>query len=561
MSFNPCLVVPVYNHGPAASRTLPKLVATGLPIIVVDDGSTAEHGAMLDRIAAQYPSITLVRHRENKGKGGAVITGLRSALAAGFSHGFQVDADGQHALDDIPRFLAAAEQAPDTLVAGMPAYDASVPKGRLYGRYVTHVWVWIETLSLTIKDAMCGFRVYPLAATVALFDRVNLGQRMDFDIEVLVRLFWSGMNIEQLKTKVIYPEDGSSHFQAWRDNWLISKMHTRLFFGMLPRLPKLLARHFRRSQHWSVMGERGSHLGMRSLWWAFRLFGRPGFRVFLYPVMAYFFLTGQSRQHSLAYLRRLYAYAGPLPGVSKTPTLFTGFRHHLAFGESILDKLAAWAGRGESKDQLLFNGHEHFEQLAESGRGALLVGAHLGNLELCRALSDRPMTVLVLTEHALKFNALLAEINPQARMNMLEVSSMGPDTAMLLRQRIDAGELVVMVGDRTSASKAGHTVTCNFLGQPAPFPIGPWVLAHVLECPVYTLFCTRQGQQHKVSMEPFAPEGVTLSRRHRQQELTRWAQKFADRLSEHCQQAPLQWFNFFDFWQADSGPRKQERIG
>ncbi|WP_417360351.1 MULTISPECIES: glycosyltransferase family 2 protein [Gammaproteobacteria] len=556
MSFRPCLVVPVYNHGPAARRTLPRLVETGLPLVVVDDGSAPEHGAVLDELATRYSAITLVRHDQNQGKGGAVITGLRTALNMGFSHGLQVDADGQHAFDDIPRFLAKAQTAPAALIAGQPEYDASVPKGRLYGRYVTHFWVWVETLSFAIKDAMCGFRVYPLAATNALFDKVALGRRMDFDIEVMVRLYWSGMAIHQLQTRVIYPEDGASHFKAWQDNWLISKMHTRLFFGMLWRLPKLIARHFQRPKHWSSVAERGSRLGMRSLWLAYRLFGRPGFRLFLYPVMAYFFITGASRRHSLDYLTRLFRHQGPSPGLAKAPGLWAGFRHHLAFGESILDKLAAWAGRVEKQRDLRFDGRQHLDAIKQSGRGALLVGAHLGNLELCRALSDQPMTVLVLTEHALKFNALLAEINPAARMNMLEVSQMGPDTAMVLRQRIDAGELVVMVGDRTSASKAGHALACDFLGEPAPFPIGPWVLAHVLECPVYTLFCVRQGQGHLVSLEPFALQGIKLERKTRQQTLALWAQRFADRLAAHCRQAPLQWFNFFDFWQADKGQRK-----
>ncbi|EKE76659.1 glycosyltransferase family 2 protein [Gallaecimonas xiamenensis] len=554
MSFKPCLVVPVYNHGPAAERTVPALLDSGLPLILVDDGSAPDHAQILDRLAAANGAITLVRHSQNQGKGGAVISGLKAAKEAGFSHALQVDADGQHALEDIPRFLAEAQAAPTSLIAGQPLYDGSVPKGRLYGRYLTHVWVWIETLGFHIKDSMCGFRVYPLAATVALLDKVQLGRRMDFDIEVMVRLDWAGVPIKQLKTRVIYPEDGASHFQAWRDNWLISKMHTRLVLGMLWRLPKLLGRKWLKPKHWSAMGERGSRLGMKTLWHAYRLFGRGLFRCLLWPVMAYFFLTGQSRRHSLAYLERLYQ-SGAL---ASKPGLGLSFRHHLAFGESILDKLAAWAGKVNKGAELRFDGREHLDAIAASGQGALLVGAHLGNLELCRALSDKPMTVLVLTEHAAKFNQLLAEINPAARMNMLEVSQMGPDTAMVLRQRIDAGEMVIMVGDRTSASKAGHTVAADFLGQPAPFPIGPWVLAHVLECPVYLLFCTRQQDHYQVSLEPFAPEGISLERKTRSQALALWAARYSQRLAEHCRRTPLQWFNFFDFWQADKGRRQQD---
>src|SRR5690606_10928118 len=157
----------------------------------------------------------------------------------------QIDADGQHDAEDIPRFLERSAAHPDALICGTPIYDASVPKGRLYGRYLTHVWVWINTLSLTIRDSMCGFRVYPLAPTLRLIAQVRIGERMDFDVEVLVRLFWRGMRILSLPTKVRYPTDGISHFDVLHDNVRISRMHAKLFFGMLVRAPVLLWRRVR----------------------------------------------------------------------------------------------------------------------------------------------------------------------------------------------------------------------------------------------------------------------------------------------------------------------------
>jgi hypothetical protein len=159
----------------------------------------------------------------------------------------QIDADGQHATGDVPAFLARAAAHPHAVIAGQPIYDASVPKGRLYGRYATHIWVWINTLSLEIRDSMCGFRVYPVAPVNALAARRALGQRMNFDIDILVRLFWDGLRVVNLPTRVTYPDDGVSHFRVWRDNVQISWMHTQLFFGMLPRIPRLLARKWRTS--------------------------------------------------------------------------------------------------------------------------------------------------------------------------------------------------------------------------------------------------------------------------------------------------------------------------
>jgi glycosyltransferase involved in cell wall biosynthesis len=241
MSFQPCLIVPVYNHGATAGACVDALSTHGLPIYLVDDGSEATTAAELDRIAAHQPLVRLLRRPLNGGKGAAVLDGFRAAGRDGMSHALQVDADGQHALDDVGRFLAASRAAPDKIICGVPQYDESVPKGRLYGRYATHVWVWIETLSFDIQDSMCGFRVYPLASTLALIDRVRIGTRMDFDIEIIVRLYWRGLRLINLPTRVIYPADGISHFRLLRDNLAISWLHTRLAFGMLLRLPWLLA--------------------------------------------------------------------------------------------------------------------------------------------------------------------------------------------------------------------------------------------------------------------------------------------------------------------------------
>lgn len=241
--FRSIVVIPVYNHGEAIGHMVDGVLAQGQSCLLVDDGSEAGCAAVLDRLAADRPEqVFLLRLAQNQGKGGAVMAGLREALRRGYSHAVQIDADGQHDPADIPAFLQDAEKHPDTVVIGRPLYDESVPKGRLYGRYATHVWVWINTLSLQIRDSMCGFRVYPLATTVALIDRVEIGRRMDFDSEILVRLHWRGLRMLNRATRVTYPLDGVSHFDVLRDNLRISRMHAKLFFGMLLRLPLLLWR-------------------------------------------------------------------------------------------------------------------------------------------------------------------------------------------------------------------------------------------------------------------------------------------------------------------------------
>ncbi len=235
-----CAVIPSFNHSEKLAQISQILLTKNIAVIIVDDASTKMHSKMLQQISNANNDIHLVTHHENQGKGGAVITGLLTAQKLGYSHALQIDADGQHDLNDVSSFLDLSAEYPNALISGRPIYNDSIPKGRLWGRSITHFWVHIETLSLQVKDTMCGFRIYPLSATCQLIAQVNLGKRMDFDIEIMVRLFWRNTDIKFIATNVDYPEDGQSHFRALHDNVLISWLHTRLVIGMLVRLPFLL---------------------------------------------------------------------------------------------------------------------------------------------------------------------------------------------------------------------------------------------------------------------------------------------------------------------------------
>lgn len=241
-----CVVIPVYDHERAIADTVAELLPHGLRIYLVDDGSGPACAAVLDGLAAREPGrLRLLRHARNEGKGAAVTTGLRAAQADGHTHAVQVDSDGQHDLADLPKLLALAQADPEAVVTGVPIYDDSVPKARLYGRYLTHVWVWINTLSLQIRDSMCGYRVYPIGAYLAVWDSTYVSRRMAFDTDILVRLHWRGRRVLELPTRVTYPRDGVSHFDLWWDNVRISAMHFRLFWGMVFRLPLLIWRKIR----------------------------------------------------------------------------------------------------------------------------------------------------------------------------------------------------------------------------------------------------------------------------------------------------------------------------
>ena len=240
--YRPCVVVPVYNHPEGIAEVCARLASHRIPCLLVDDGSGEPCRSVLDELQATHDWVSLIRFPDNRGKGAAVSSGLLQAKEQGYTHALQVDADGQHDLADLPRFIQCSRRSPQAVVTGARVADG-ISATRHYGRKLTDWLVWAETLSLTIQDSMCGYRMYPLAAAVPLLERHRVGQRMDFDTDILVRLYWRGLEVEQVTTKVIYRDAIPSHFRMFRDNVRMTVMHVRLLLGMLPRAPRLLWRN------------------------------------------------------------------------------------------------------------------------------------------------------------------------------------------------------------------------------------------------------------------------------------------------------------------------------
>jgi polyprenyl-phospho-N-acetylgalactosaminyl synthase len=240
-AFRPCVLVPTFDN-PVTVRQVAKSARAYVDdVVVVDDGSGEDGRRAVESL--EHDSIAHAVFREkNGGKGAAVKTGFAFARALGCTHAIQVDADGQHAIDDVPRFLEAARSDPDALILGTPVFDASAPLGRLIGRKITQFWVNIETFGRVIADPMCGFRVYPLDLAIAVRARADA---MDFDPEIAVRMVWAGARVINLPTRVRYvpkEQGGVSHFRMGRDNLLISWMHTRMVFGALLSIPSRVNR-------------------------------------------------------------------------------------------------------------------------------------------------------------------------------------------------------------------------------------------------------------------------------------------------------------------------------
>lgn len=310
--------------------------------------------------------------------------------------------------------------------------------------------------------------------------------------------------------------------------------------------------------HWSQQRESGAYIAMSLAVVCYRVLGRRGLRLLLYPIIAYFFLTNrQSRRASRDFLQRIYAFGdqahaeGPVvtAGAKRAPNWSDTFFHLLNFGRAIVDRIASWVGDLRRED-VVFENRQMILDCIASGRGGVILSSHLGNAEVCRALvhsvADLKMNVLVFNDNAQQINRLMKRLNPESDVELIQISNVDPGTAMLLNQKIQQGEFVIIAADRTSPGAPEKSVQASFLGSTAAFPEGAFILAGLMNCPVFLMFALERGQYH-IYLERFA-DAMPMPRKERAQLLRGHVQRYAQRLQHYALMEPLQWYNFFDFW-------------
>lgn len=312
--------------------------------------------------------------------------------------------------------------------------------------------------------------------------------------------------------------------------------------------------------HWAQLEEKGVYWGFRCMVVLFRLVGPHVVKFFLFFVIGYFFLTGFSaRRASRDFLTRAWALDNDRSKVK--PGLHDSFRHFWSFGTSIVDKFSAWSGR-ISLDDVDYTGLDVYQELIAQGRGAVLVTAHIGNIEVCRALSRfRPglkINVLVHTKHAGNFNRLLNELAPDSQIRLMQVSEMDVATAMLLQEKVAAGEFIVIAADRIPVSNQRHVTVVPFMGKPAPFPQGAFILASMLQCPVVQIICVKENGRFHIFLEKLG-DMTDVRRKRRRVLVDEMVTGFANRLTCYAQKYRYQWFNFYDFWSQPVSKASQEK--
>ena len=557
--------MPFYNHPQNIKALIAALKTYELPVIVVDDGSDEASRLILAELE-RTEGILLLTRAQNGGKGIAMKDGFKFASERGFSHVLQIDADFQHDAVLIGEFLRQSETYPQSIVCANPIYGVDAPKSRVHGRKITNFWVAINTLSLGIKDAMCGFRVYPLELLkkAAAKSQTN---RMEFDIEILVNAARQGVDMRWIDTYVRYEKGGVSHFNMLRDNALISLMHAKCFFS----LPKFML-----SKLWRACELNSSEKNVTStqisvepqenaeqnLWWKKQERGGAFFlrlSLFLAQILPefalklivkivvwfYYIFSKNERENIAAFRRNLSEFAGAqtLKGTSV-------FSHFEVFGVAICDKFRVWKGKIKDSELEIIDLERIKSELIGAQKGQILLTAHLGNVEICKALAARVegfrMVILTYDENSRKFNEVLREISKNdGSVRMMAVNKLDVAAMLELKNIVESGEHIGIMGDRTPLG-GDKAASVKFLGKEAGFNYGPYLIAGILGVKISSLWCQKIGGKFRIELVPLA-SAVKLGR-DRAAAARQYLQIYVSELENRCKQTPAQWFNFFDFW-------------
>jgi predicted LPLAT superfamily acyltransferase len=311
--------------------------------------------------------------------------------------------------------------------------------------------------------------------------------------------------------------------------------------------------------HWALLKESGTYVGLRFLYLLNKYFGRKVYSLLIYPVALYFVVFNiAARRASQQYLLNHW-YKNPNVLKSR-PNILNNVMHFKNFAEAILDKGLAWSSEIQ-ENVFEVSSTSNINELMNDARGQLIIGSHFGNLEYCRGFMQRYrekiINILVYDKHSTNFVKVMQKINPDSRVNVFQVDEFDIATILLLKQKTDAGEWVFIAGDRIPLAGIEHTVEVIFLDKIARLPIGPYLLAKALACPVKLMFGYRHPslQANKVCFDVVNfSECLKFTRNNRSEVMQQYAQAFISALEGHCLQAPYQWFNFYNFWADDMLP-------
>jgi predicted LPLAT superfamily acyltransferase len=312
---------------------------------------------------------------------------------------------------------------------------------------------------------------------------------------------------------------------------------------MAPRSVNLTDRRGKPAE-WIRRRERGSTVLLRIMAFLSLRLGRRLSRGVLYGIAVYFFLFAPAaRRHSLSYLRL---------ALGREPGARDRFRQILSFATTIHDRVYLVNERYESFN-ITLEGDALMRAQSESGRGALLMGAHMGSFEVMHSFgrhhSGPHVAMAMYEENARKINAILAAINPKHTADIVPLGHI--DAMLKIAQRLEHGGFVGVLGDRTLGDEPVHAVT--LLGERAYLPLGPMRAAAILRCPVFFMAGLYRGKNHYHVVFERVADFSEATVGARGAAVCAAVERYAAVLDKYCRSDPYNWFNFFDFWHPQPG--------
>lgn len=531
-----CFCIPFYNHPAKITALVQILSKYKHKIFIIDDGSNEESKVVLKNL--NQKNIEIFTRKINGGKGAAIKDGLNLAFSQGFTHAFQIDADMQHELDKMDIFIALAEKNQSALICGQSVFE-NAPKARLYGRKITDFWVWVNTLGGSIKESMCGFRIYPLKEICPLLKRCK-SNRMDFDIDILLLAYKAGICLIYEEIKVSYENDGVSHFKAFKDNVLISLMHTRHFFA----LPKFIFTKKKQNKAWFEKEEKAGYFWLKITLFLVKFLPNFLLKFACFFVSLFFYIfSPKERENIKTFYINLRAFQGKR-GLEKSKIKI--FSNFYEFGLSIADKIAVYKGKFQRKHLLIKDEVFLINELIKSQKGQIILCSHLGNVEVARVLSkalkNLRLSILVYEKNARDFFKLINEIS-EKQINVFYVDELDVAKMLELKNLLESGVHLGIMGDRVAIE--GKNLQTEFLDKPCLLPQGAFLLAHLLEAEISMLWCVKRKGGYEVELEKIRPD-TNLSR---DENIAFCMKQYIQSLEKRLCKTPQMWFNFYDFWE------------
>ncbi len=536
----PGVLIPTKDNIGSIADIVRRARAHGLPVYVVDDGSTDGSGAV-----ARAAGAEVITHPVNRGKGAALLTGMRAMARVGHSHAICLDADGQHDPADIPAFAAAVAGEPVAIFAGLRDLSTA-PEISRFGRRFSNFWIRVET-GWKVADSQCGFRAYPIAPVLEL----GLGGgRYELEVEVLTRAVWAGIPVRDLPCQVYYPPPSErvTSFRPLLDNARISLMNALLVVERLLWPPRWILR-MRAAEAWSGRS-RGTSLGWRFILASLRIAGPRVAHALATGLAAWYVVFAPSARAGLETYR-----ARILPHRTRLGASFAIFRN---FAHALIDRLT-FVLRGPSAFAYIREGEEHLVGAFTGRQGAILMSAHVGNVEVAagpvgnatgketgNAARIKQLSILRFEAEGDHGRAVIQAMPDAWRPQIIAVNQTEGFSTLSVLRALREGAVVAMMGDRLLGDR---TVSVDFLGAPCLLPAGPWLLAALARVPVIVVGAFKEGDTYRVIALP--PMTCTFDRSQpRDVQIRAWAQHYADAVAGFVRRYPTQFYNFHDVWAA-----------